>query len=354
MKRSLVASVSLSRLRGIAHGTLEGLTALSVLVGKNGSGKSTVLDALHMAVSDQPADAVGKTIRHRDLPRGGRWLLYRAETSPEPALLQARDTEGRERQLALSFVRPSGQGPVVGGIQIDIDPIRYRPAVPNQDRPVLVIERRAHTWLKDNNDFEAHENLQPVDEGRMEPYAVRYLDLRQGMHQHAILDAHAAALEQGAVPKVVDLLAEVIPGLRDFRVSTNARYEPVPMLDFGDHALPAALAGDGAYALVRLAFELSAQREPLILLEEPEVHQHPAALRQTARLLRAAAERGAQIVLSTHSLDLIDWLLREASEDQLAQISVHRLDLRRGELAQSRWLGGEALLGPDELLRDLR
>lgn len=345
-----LASLSLRGLRGIARGRVEGLTALTILVGKNGSGKSTLLDALHIAVSDRPAEAVGHTIHHRDLPRGGRWLLHRAEASPE-ATLEVTDAQGRGRAITLAF-QPLKKGALIGQIQIGLD---NEPILPNRFNRA---PSYAYTQLKDNNDFVPSVGSQPQSQpdraGRLPPYGVRYLDLREGKHHHAILDAHNAALEQGAVPGVVSLLREVIPGLRDFRLSTTAKYEPIPMLDFGDHALPAALAGDGAYALVRLAFELGSQRERLILLEEPEVHQHPAALRRTAQLLRAAAERGTQVVLSTHSLDLIDFVLREAAPEQLAQISVHRLDLRGGELAQSRWLGGEAYSAQDELLRDLR
>jgi energy-coupling factor transporter ATP-binding protein EcfA2 len=343
-----ITSVSLRGLRGIARGRLECLTALTILVGKNGSGKSTLLDALHIAVSDRPAEAVGHAIRHRDLPRGGRWLLHRAEGSPEAAL-SVTNAGGQERAITLAF-QPLKKGALVGQIEIGLD---NEPLDPRSLNPA---PRYAYTQLKDNNDFVPSEGSapQPARAGRLPPYGVRYLDLREGKHHHAILDAHSTALEQGAVPRVVTLLREVIPGLRDFRLSTTAKYEPIPMLDFGDHALPAALAGDGAYALIRLAFELCAQRERLVLLEEPEVHQHPAALRRTAQLLRAAAERGTQVVLSTHSLDLIDFVLREAAPEQLAQISVHRLDLRGGELAQSRWLGSEAYSAQDELLRDLR
>ena len=48
------------------------------------------------------------------------------------------------------------------------------------------------------------------------------------------------------------------------------------------------------------------------MLEEPEVHEHPAAMRQSARAILAAIRRDIQIILSTHSVELIDALLAEA------------------------------------------
>ena len=47
----MFASIEIENFRGIAKGKLEGLAPLSVLVGVNNSGKSTVLEALHLVGS---------------------------------------------------------------------------------------------------------------------------------------------------------------------------------------------------------------------------------------------------------------------------------------------------------------
>lgn len=49
------------------------------------------------------------------------------------------------------------------------------------------------------------------------------------------------------------------------------------------------------------------------MVEEPEVYQHPRSIRQQARALLAAMRRGVQLVVTTHSLELIDEVVSEAT-----------------------------------------
>ncbi len=333
----MIESLSIERCRGISSGQLSQLTQLCILLGTNGSGKSTVLDALHIAASAQPGQAVGESVRRRDVLRGARWLFFRGDDKT-PARLTIHAAQG-ERRLDLTL-QPLRRGQFVSQISID---------GAQGGGPVHSVKFKA------NNDFEPSDAPAAFPGGSsLAPIDVRFVDLRDGQHRNALLRAHTAAVEEGTLSQITPLLADVIPGLKDFRLVTDEKTEPVVMLDFGNRAVPAALAGDGAYALIRLAFELASKREPLVLLEEPEIHQHPASLRRTAQLIRAAVDRGTQVVLSTHSLDLFDFLVSDATPDQLNKISVYRLNLREGRLLNSRWLGTEIPHGREDAVRDLR
>ena len=62
---------------------------------------------------------------------------------------------------------------------------------------------------------------------------------------------------------------------------------------------------DGTLRLIGLLWHLSAGSAPL-LLEEPELSLHPSAVRQLPRMLASVAARtGRQVLLSTHSPDLL-------------------------------------------------
>lgn len=334
----MIDSLSIERFRGIVTGRLDGFTPLCILLGTNGSGKSTVLDALHIAASTQPGQAIGESVRRRDVLRGARWLFHAGERGQPIVLTVSADGDSEEqRRLSLKF-EVFRKGPWTCQVI-------HGQAGPGAS-PVIGAK------FKDNNDFESL-GASPAT-GFVKPIDVRFVDLRDGQHRNAILKAHTAAVEQGTLGRIIPLLAEVIPGLKDFRLVTDDKNEPVVMLDFGSRAVPAALAGDGAYALIRLAFELASKSEPLVLIEEPEIHQHPASLRRTAQLIRAAVDRGIQVILSTHSLDLFDFLVSEARQAQLEKISVYRLNLRDGRLLSSRWLGTEIHEGREDAVRDLR
>jgi DNA repair ATPase RecN len=72
----MISGIHIERLRGIGEGRLAEFTPLTVLVGPSGSGKSTILDALLVAASGSPGDAVGRVVRRRaELPQGGPWLF---------------------------------------------------------------------------------------------------------------------------------------------------------------------------------------------------------------------------------------------------------------------------------------
>ena len=91
------------------------------------------------------------------------------------------------------------------------------------------------------------------------------------------------------------------------------------------------------------------------MLEEPEVHQHPGALRQSAKAIWAAIRRGIQVVISTHSLEFIDTLLSEVqTQEELDEMSVFRLLLKEGCLSSSRIAGSDIAFSRTEIGDDLR
>ena len=107
-------------------------------------------------------------------------------------------------------------------------------------------------------------------------------------------------------------------------------------------SLPVGLAGDGIQAFVQTAIEMAVAPGGLVLLEEPEVYQHPKAIWQTVRALLANVRRGVQVVLTTHSLELIDALIGEARDEDLEKMVVLNMGLEDGELRYGR-RHGEAI-----------
>jgi AAA15 family ATPase/GTPase len=84
------------------------------------------------------------------------------------------------------------------------------------------------------------------------------------------------------------------------------------------------------------------------------VHQHPGAIRQSARAILAAVRRQIQVILTTHSLELIDALLAESSDEDLAKLSLYRLQLQGGALKSSRLPGPDIAFARTTIEDDLR
>ena len=149
------------------------------------------------------------------------------------------------------------------------------------------------------------------------------------------------------------MITDLLPQIRDIEILTEGS-EPVLYLVLEDRAVPVTLSGDGVHALVRIALELASRPNGVVLLEEPEVHQHPGAMRQTVRAIWAAVRRDIQVVLTTHSLEFIDILLAEATAGDIERISVYRLELEKGRLIAVRTPGSEVAFSRGEIEEDLR
>mgnify|MGYP002379102911 CR=1 FL=1 len=90
-------------------------------------------------------------------------------------------------------------------------------------------------------------------------------------------------------------------------------------------------------------------------MEEPEAFKHPAALRQTARVYVQALAHENQIVVATHSLELIDELVAELQRvGQIDDLAVIRLALRDGEMSSSVFPGESVVTAREVLREDLR
>lgn len=351
----MLSGVRIEGLRGIRSGHLAEISPLTVMVGPSGSGKSTILDALLIAQSGSPGDAIGRVIRRRaELPGGGPWLFERRrpdariETEGDAAAARAclltwnpHPTEDLVRSLP---EREQGRRP----IEIDCD-------------IVAALGRfRSRTVISAGNEYRF--DLQGLDASsdrrRFQTEADVWLCEPAAGANHAPLHrVYTDTQRQGRLDGVVALLQEVLEGVTDLRLETiedEPVDKPIVSLVYGFGTVPVAGAGSGVYSLVRLALDLAALPGGLALVEEPEIHQHPAGLLRTAKVLHATARRGIQVVVSTHSLDLIDSLVVEASPEDLERLCVIRLVLDDGTLRCSRYPGPMVATAREDLGEDLR
>jgi energy-coupling factor transporter ATP-binding protein EcfA2 len=329
----VISSLSIERLRGIRHGILKDLTPLVVLVGRNGSGKSTVLDALMLATLPSPSQAIVRAVgRRKELPQAARWLLWR--TGDEgPAEITVSPSEGPQRTAVLRRDRLVGIDSMALVLKVDGEEAQGIANYPGDPAPLV------------------HDSKLLSPQHRFSD--VRLIEFQPDGHAplHVL---YTEALRVGRRHEVRQLLAEILPGLEDIQILTEGD-QPVVHLLYPWGSVPAAMAGDGILSLVIFSLEMAARPGGVVLLEEPEVYQHPAALRQSARAIWAAVRRDVQVILSTHSLDLIDYLLNEATDEDLGRLSLFRLLLDdKGELQSTRIEGPDVAFARGQIGDDLR
>jgi len=345
----VITSIEISRFRGIREGKLEDLTPLTVLVGANGCGKSSVLDALLIAGSRVPGEAVGRAVsRHSGLYFGAPWLLWR-KGFQGPARIAI------ETNLVINAKE---------GLRPYSREIKILPAESRKEGHRVVISLGDNCEEKTADRDKANVDFAPGNVFHVHSDATCEMSEKQfpgaSLVGGAYVDGNAAlhkliseAREQGLLGTVTEILRGVVPGARELAIGTEGD-APRGDIDFGDHAVPIALCGDGIRALVSLSLELATYPKGTVLIEEPEVHQHPGAIRQSVRAILAAVRRDIQVVLTTHSLELIDAILAESTREDIDKLCLYRLELENGKLISVRVPGSEVAFARGEIEKDLR
>jgi hypothetical protein len=182
---------------------------------------------------------------------------------------------------------------------------------------------------------------------------VRLIETWTSASQQELHAIHSQAAQQGTRSQAIRIIQALIPEIQDLEILTEGN-SPYLAARYADRAVPVALTGDGVHALIRLCYELAVSDSGLVLLEEPETHQHPAALVQTAAAILAAVRNNVQVVLSTHSLELIDALVAKATDEDIDKLALFRVRLDDGELLSSRLHGKDVVLSRTQIEDDLR
>ncbi len=335
--------MTLTNLRGIKSGVLSDLTGLTILVGPNGSGKSTVLDAIAIGTAPDPTAATDEAVRRRlSRQSTARWL-FPAQLNGPSVLRVSLSTYGT-RVTTLTW-KGSSDASSTGRVELTLE---------RADEPGIL----GHGEIR----FSENGAVGSSWEGEFEDpqllalrVDLRFIDMRFGAAGAPDLaDVLTAAKAEGRAGFAREILKEIVPSLESIEILKLGQGFGVALVN-EKSAVPIAVAGDGVRGLARLALELAAQPGGLVLVEEPEVHQHPKSLRMSAKVIVAAVRRGIQVVLATHSLELIDNLLEFAESTKvLDQLSVQRLLLTDGQLDTKRFPGDQAKRIRSELELELR
>ena len=346
----VIIAIRVEGLRGIRTGAVEGLGALSVLVGPNGSSKSTILDAVMLAASGAPGDAVGRVTQRRvELWGGARWLFWRGGRSVEPTARIEVDVEGAAPRSVKLTLLTQASAELVGRLVA-------QGARPPFEGIESVVEQGGAT-LVGSTALAYSDNTYAFSQGGartlQETAPVRLVDPRPGGTHAPLWRSFTEAAERGLTREVEALVRAVVPDLERLQILADDAGLSILHLGFPDHSIPVGIAGDGIQTLVQVALAVAQPAGSTVLLEEPEATQHPPSLDQSARAIAAGVKRGVQVILSTHSLDLID-MLRVHLGDDLSMLTVHHLARSDGALSAVRYSGEDVALARDAIGEDLR
>ena len=92
--------------------------------------------------------------------------------------------------------------------------------------------------------------------------------------------------------------------------------------------------GFGTSQVLPIVFELSLRKNRIILLEQPELHLHPAAQSEIGDLLKFSMDQGNQLIVETHSANLIERIRRLIRNGELDNNAANIIYIRQDDSGQ--------------------
>ena len=337
----MLSSLEINNFKGIKSGTISDLAQVNVLVGRNNSGKSTILDALLLmrcafAATDYLGNNGIEQIVKRKVDRGNvnyRELYYRLDAEECP-VLTARFLNGDEvsqewqpgLQEAMVVVTANALAGVNKRVQANVNiEVMYRNLTREWDGS-------GDTSIE-NMKFQGFTNLLDTSTLRA-PFLEK-------VWERLIVDRRDARLKQIA-NEIYNLNVE------SFSFMPFAGQNRLVAL-LPERSVAVDWLGDGLrYALNILALGMLLE-DTILMVEELETHQHPESLKRlTQTLFELAKTQNLQLFLTTHSWELMTYAL-EAAEEKEVGLALHHLNLdSEGELH------ARAIARPDaKLLMDI-
>lgn len=361
------------------------LGRLSVLVGRNGSGKSNFLDALRFV-----ADALQTTLDHALKARGGINEVRRRSTGHPRNFairLSANQPDGQVATYGFEIgVRKARGGSGSSVFFVKHEELELLNASGMQSAKFRVEDGNVKNWLCNGNppppaasdrlylvnaaglpEFRGiYDSLLAMGFYNLNPQEMKELqspDAGELLHRNGSNIASVLARIQAEQPDVVrriqSYLSTIVPDVHDV---TRVPLGPRETLEFRQKVVGAehpwrfyaASMSDGtlrALGILVAVAQRAANGEPvrLVGIEEPESELHPAAAGALMDCLHEAAVH-TQILVTSHSPDLLDQM--ERAPDELLVVESVAGETHIAPIGPaSRQAINEHLYSPGELLR---
>ncbi|HEX69474.1 MAG TPA: DUF2813 domain-containing protein [Candidatus Bathyarchaeota archaeon] len=281
----MITALEIENYRGIKHCKIEDLKQVNILIGRNNAGKSSILEALYLAsAAFAPHDP------------------FHTEKFKIDYLITRRGQRSQESDESLYYNYERRKEPNISIYFNKLKPkisIRYT----GKKRPSIITygDARIESFIKQlSNNFENSKKVEKFFESAVmiDEQFIRMLYIVENALLRKLFESR---LDRLLIEVLRDGYELDVEGLT--YIPFNQGYQLAVKLSrtikFVDDL------GDGAKYAIVLAMVATTMHDSLLLIEEPECHQHPGGLAKVMDvLLRLVKRNNLQVFMSTHSREL--------------------------------------------------
>lgn len=288
-----IEAISIRNFRGIREGKIESLADVNLLVGRNNSGKTTVLEAV-----SRVASVYGGT----------------------------KDILGRKIDAIWSKVRPSISQDLMWYRQNSKNQIEIGVSITGRWHSIKISQQSTHQVGSVGGSTSVLEKVTIV-----KPQDVFDNNIEKQFWPKLLADRRDKFLTS-TLNEVFNLQAE------SFQMINTEQL----LVLYPEYSVPLDSQGDGTRTALRTIMVLAMMRSTVLMLEEPECYQHPGSLERFAiALCKLAKQQEVQLIISTHSSECVRAFLKGAKV-AASEAALFHLKLEDGQ-QEARRLNPEAI-----------
>lgn len=308
----VLQQLTLTAYRGVSNLTLEGLTPVSLVVGANNAGKTSLLEAAGLLLRPpDPAQWIS-AVRQRDFDMSlveGLWSLF-----PGSEALHPEDGPQQSHPLIVEGITSGGPRKIEASCSASLT-VRASESADLSARIAVSVDGEPSLTLK----FPL-----PLTVAHEVP-TYRVLAVTPGTHYstRALVELLSRVVDEGKKQLAVQLLQVFDPLVEDLDISASFGREAVRVTHKTRGVVDLASFGDGMRRAATMALALSRATQGVLLIDEIEAGIHPTVLRQVlAKLVEAATTSQVQIIATTHSLEALDAVISSIEDrDELQNLT---------------------------------
>jgi len=327
----MLKSLYIRNFRGIKEAEIEELTDVNIFIGRNSVGKSSILEAIYLASSwAEPMDPMrGVAKADYIISRRGRgdWDIYKE------VIWYAKDVE-KNIEIELKFVSSKKLKLKIFYEMLSISMLKSptwleisEDIIPETSRTLYYSFEKNILWDPETKDYNTGVSPEVVREKIFE----RFREEIEFLRNTVFLDDKISVedfekkiwmkiLSEKLEKTITDLVKEEYePKIKNI-IFRSAKFESNETdlfisLTSSDKTVEIDALGDGVKKAIIYASAASLVDNTIVLIEDPEVHQHPNGIAALMRfILKRSRERRLQLFITTHSIELIN-IVKKICED---------------------------------------